>query len=62
MDAGAGDGVAGGCDVVDGAVCAGAAGGAGVPAVFAGVEGSDAFDGAAFGCELRKSASYLFHM
>lgn len=49
MEAGAGDGVAGGCEVVDGADCAGAAGGAGVPAAFAGVEGSDAFEGAALG-------------
>lgn len=51
VEAGAGDGVAGGCDVVEGADCTGAAGGAGVLAVagFAGVAGSAGFDGAAFG-------------
>lgn len=50
VDAGAGDGVAGGCEVAEGADCAGAAGGAGVPAAgFAGVAGSAAFEGAAFG-------------
>lgn len=60
MDAGAGEGVAGGCDVVDGADCAGAAGGAGVPAAaFAGVEGSDGFEGAAFGYESQLSVCKL---
>lgn len=49
-DAGAGDGVAGGCEVfVEGAAC-GAAGAAGVDTGFAGVDGSAGFDGATFGC------------
>lgn len=52
VEAGAGDGVAGGCEVfVDGAAC-GAAGAAGVDTGFAGVDGSAGFEGAAFGCDV----------
>ena len=52
VEAGAGDGVAGGCElVVDGAAW-GAAGAAGVETGFAGVDGSAGFDGAAFGCHV----------
>lgn len=52
VEAGAGEGVAGGCEVEE-ATCAGAAGGAGVPvAALAGVAGSAGFEGAALGYSL----------
>jgi hypothetical protein len=51
VEAGAGDGVAGGCALVDCADCAGAAGTDGVETAFgAGVAGSAGLLGAALGC------------
>lgn len=46
---GAGDGVAGTCDVVEGADCDGAGGTDGVETAFAGVDGSAGFVGGALG-------------
>lgn len=54
---GAGDGVAGTCEVVEGADCDGAGGTDGVDAGFAGVDGSAGFEGGALGCGWKRVIS-----